>query len=80
MMSSYQRNTLNGPRDLNQWAKRMIDIATGEVDDRESVTDDKNPAAMSLGRLGGLKGGRALVDKLSAEDRAAISRKAAQAR
>ena len=31
------------PRDLNQWAKRMVDIATGEVDDREQApqTDPK---------------------------------------
>ncbi len=47
------------PRDLNQWAKRMVDIATGEVDDREPTPEEqgKDPAAVSLGWRGGLKGG-----------------------
>jgi hypothetical protein len=36
------------PRDLNQWAKRMVDIATGEVsekltDDKETLSADKRP-------------------------------------
>ena len=49
------------PRDLNQWAKRMLDIATGEVSDREPTPEEqgKDPAAVALGRKGGLKGGRA---------------------
>jgi hypothetical protein len=49
------------PRDLNQWAKRMVDIATGAVEDRELTPEEqsKDPAAVSLGRLGGLKGGKA---------------------
>jgi hypothetical protein len=29
------------PRDLNQWAKRMVDIATGEVDDREPTPEEQ---------------------------------------
>jgi len=41
---------------------------------------EKNPAAVSLGRLGGLKGGKARAAKLSAEERKKIARKAAQAR
>jgi hypothetical protein len=40
----------------------------------------KNPHAAALGRLGGLKGGRARADKLSAKERRAIARKAARAR
>ena len=40
----------------------------------------KNPAAVALGRLGGLKGGKARADKLSASKRKAIAKKAAQAR
>ncbi len=37
------------PRDLNQWAKRMVDIATGEVEDREPTPEEtgKDPAAVS---------------------------------
>jgi hypothetical protein len=40
----------------------------------------KNPHAAALGRLGGLKGGRARAEKLSAEERAAIAAIAAKAR
>jgi len=41
---------------------------------------EKNPAAVALGRLGGLKGGKARAAKLSAKERKEIARKAAQAR
>jgi hypothetical protein len=40
----------------------------------------KNPAAVALGRLGGLKGGKARAAKLSAEERSELARRAAQAR
>jgi hypothetical protein len=40
----------------------------------------KNPAAVALGRLGGLKGGKARAEKLSAEDRKAIAQRAAKQR
>lgn len=40
----------------------------------------KNPHAMALGRLGGLKGGRARAAKLSAERRREIARQAALTR
>jgi len=40
----------------------------------------KNPAAVALGRLGGLKGGKARAEKLSPEKRAQIAKKAAEAR
>jgi hypothetical protein len=36
------------PRDLNQWAKRMVDIATGEVDDREPTPEVVNASADTL--------------------------------
>lgn len=42
--------------------------------------DAKNPAAVALGRLGGLKGGRARAESLSDEQRSGIARKAALAR
>lgn len=71
------------PRDLNQWAKRMVDIATGGADDMPApppVDSGKDPAAVALGRKGGAKGGKARADKLSPDERAAIARKAAKAR
>ncbi len=70
------------PRDLNQWAKRMVDIATGEASDREPTPEEqgKDPAAVALGRKGGLKGGKARADSMSPERRADIARQAAQKR
>lgn len=38
-------------------------------------TVKKNPAAVALGRLGGLKGGKARADKLTPEQRREIARK-----
>ena len=68
------------PRDLNLWAKHMVDLATGSAEDRPMPEDDKNPAAVQLGRLGGLKGGKARAKKLSPKRRSEIARMAAQAR
>ena len=70
------------PRDLNQWAKRMVDIATGEVEDREPTPEEqgKNPTAVARGKAGGPKGGRARAIKLTLEQRAEIARVAAQTR
>lgn len=66
-------------KDVNQIAKSLVDqIAqlTGETSEKPA----KNPAAVALGRLGGLKGGQARAKKLSAKKRAQIAKKAAQAR
>lgn len=47
------------PRDPAQLAKFIVDVATGEVEDRELTSEEqgKNPAAVALGRLGGKRGG-----------------------
>ena len=66
------------PRDPLQLAKLIGDIATGQVEDR--VEDKRDPAAVELGRRGGLKGGKARAAKLSAKKRTAIARKAAATR
>jgi hypothetical protein len=49
------------PRDPNQLAKSIIDIATGEKPDRDPTPEEqgKDPAAVALGRRCGLKGGAA---------------------
>lgn len=67
------------PTDLNQRAKSIVDLATGESEDT-NINDGKNPAAVALGKLGGLKGGKARADSLTAERRADIAKKAAQSR
>ncbi len=66
-------------KDVNELAKSIVDQATGEQSP-EPVDEGKNPAAVALGRLGGLKGGKARADKLSAEERREIAKKAAEAR
>ena len=67
------------PRDPNQRAKLIVDIATGQVEDKDP-DEGKNPAAVELGRLGGKKGGKARAANLSARRRAEIAKKAAAAR
>jgi hypothetical protein len=59
--------------DVNILAKSIVDKATEEP-------PEKNPAAVALGRLGGLKGGKARAEKLTAKERKEIAKKAAQAR
>ncbi len=69
------------PKDANQLAKMIADIATGEVEDKEEITPyEIKSAAATLGRLGGLKGGDARAKKLSPEKRKEIAAKAAKAR
>jgi hypothetical protein len=65
------------PRDAARLAKWIVDEATKQ---HASPSETKNAAAVALGRLGGLKGGRARADKLSSKKRSAIAKKAATAR
>lgn len=67
------------PLDPNQLASLIAAIATGEVEDVKT-DDGKNPAAVALGRIGGLKGGVARAKKLTAKKRSAIAKKAALTR
>lgn len=62
--------------DPNVIAFNVVQAATGE----EPSTEGKNPAAVALGRLGGLKGGKARAASLSGKKRSAIASKAAKAR
>ena len=63
-------------KDVNQIAVRIVSEATGAGLELEG----KNPAAVALGRLGGLKGGKARAEALSPEKRKKIAAKAANAR
>jgi hypothetical protein len=67
------------PRDPNQLGKLIIDIATGEAED-EDPDKSKDPAAVDLGRRGGLKGGKARSERLSPAEKQEIARRAAKAR
>lgn len=63
-------------KDLNSIAAGIVAQATNEP----APLPTKNPAAVALGRLGGLKGGRARAEKLSTKQRKAIASAAAKAR
>lgn len=69
-------NRGKGHKDLNTLAFDIVQMATGQVE----KPPEKNPAAVTLGRLGGLKGGKARAAALSPGNRSAIAKKAAQAR
>lgn len=66
------------PRDLNKLASFIMKNATDE--DLKSINDGKNPAAVMLGRKGGLKGGKARAESLSSKRRKEIAKIAASAR
>ena len=66
------------PRDPNELAFTMVQLATGQQTDPEPPR--KNPAAVELGRLGGLKGGKARKAKLSRKRRSEIAKKAVNTR
>jgi hypothetical protein len=67
-------------RDINQLAKHIVEIATGQAEDKLPNRPEKNAAAVALGRLGGKKGGAARAQLLSAERRSEIATAAARAR
>lgn len=66
-------------KDTQQLARGVLDAV---VPDAEAKAEKpaKNPAAVALGRLGGLKGGKARAASLSAAKRKAIAKKAAESR
>jgi hypothetical protein len=66
------------PRDPNQRAKAVVDLATGQrAPEPEPI---KDPAAIARGRLGGVKGGAARAAKMTPAERSESARRAAVAR
>lgn len=72
------------PRDLNALAASIVADATEEEHPTPDTADEtlpkKDPAAVALGRKGGLKGGKARAEKLTPEERSEIAKRAAEAR
>lgn len=66
------------PRDPNQRAKAIVDLATGQRS--PEPVREKDPAAIARGHLGGIIGGKARAAKLTAEQRSESARRAAKAR
>ncbi len=75
------KRSSKAPTDMNVLAKRLVEAATGQdATPAEPEKPAKNPAAVALGRLGGLKGGKARAAKLTHAQRIAIAKKAARIR
>lgn len=70
--------TKRPPKDANELAKYIVDVTTGDAEKIEPPK--KNPHAQALGRLGGIKGGKARAESLTVTERKASARKAAKAR
>ena len=64
------------PRDANQLAKFIVNIATGESEEEQP----KDPSRVERGRKGGMKGGKKRASRMSAEERSESAKRAAQAR
>jgi len=71
--------TKKTPVELNKLAAFIVDQATNEEPEPEEAPA-KNPAAVALGKLGGLKGGKVRAERLTSERRTEIAKRAAQAR
>lgn len=67
-------------KDFNQLARSIVDQATGVTTPKKKAENAKDPAAVALGRKGGLKGGKARAAKLTKAERSESAKKAAQAR
>lgn len=69
-------------KDVNIIAAHIVEQTINKSISKSSQKEskEKNPAAVALGRLGGLKGGKARAEKLSAKRRKEIAQKAAKAR
>lgn len=73
------------PQETNTLAAQIVEEAIEEESEKDSEEvqsedEGKNPHAQALGRLGGLKGGKARAAKLTAKRRQEIAREAAKAR
>jgi hypothetical protein len=82
-----ERSSKQRPRDPNQLAYQIMLESTGQAakfdpsqPQAKPMDPAKNPHAVALGRLGGLKGGEARAAALSPRKRSAIAAKAAKAR
>ena len=67
-----------GPEDTNEIAFRVMQAAVGEIPPDERP--EKDPAAVALGRKGGVKGGKARAANMTPEERSEAARKAAKTR
>jgi hypothetical protein len=77
---SHMGKKIKTPRDVNQLAAFIAELASTDSKPDLPEKPSKNPAAVELGRLGGKKGGKARAAILSAERRREIAQNAALTR
>jgi hypothetical protein len=77
-MANRSSNRGKGPKDFNEIAFLVVQQATGQME--KEKPPEKNQAAVTLGRAGGLKGGKARAAKLTPVQRKGIAKNAAEAR
>jgi hypothetical protein len=77
-----KRSSRKRPTDINQLTRLIVDEAKSERDQSttEEARQEKNSAAVALGKLSGKKGGPARAAKLSSKKRKEIAMKAARTR
>lgn len=77
-----KRSSNARPRDANQLGKLIVALSLGEAKEAAPAPADtgKDPAAVALGRKGGLKGGKARAKALTPKRRKEIAQKAAASR
>jgi hypothetical protein len=77
-----KKRTTKKQADHQQLARKVLDaiVPDAEPKKKQAKEPEKNPAAVALGRLGGLKGGKARAAKLTPAKRKAIAKKAAAKR
>lgn len=76
-----ERSSRKNIKDTNVLATHIVEEATFEsLPDVLKTKDGENAYAVALGRLGGLKGGRARATNLTSKRRLEIAKKAVQAR
>ena len=77
-----KRSSKGKKLDLNELAASITEVAIDENPPQEPDPDTtgKNPAAVALGRLGGLNGGKARAAKLTQKQRSEAAKKAAKVR
>jgi hypothetical protein len=81
--TSMPKRSSNKKKDFNELAASIVGRATGEPEEpqgEKAYRTAASGAAATLGRLGGLKGGKARAEKLTAEQRSQIAKEAAEAR
>ena len=79
MLKNMDKRKKNKKQDINVLAYNIAQQTT-EENPSDLLPTNKNPHAVALGRLGGLKGGKARAKKLTKKQRSEIARKAAKVR